>query len=153
MTVTRRGLTMPKNRYQSMSIKAGVLAGATYPEETHKMADGTVVKDARAGLPVAMIAMALNYGTSKIPARPFMEKTIADRKAEWIKGLTVMMTMGYSAETAMGQIGVAMRDDIQTTISEWPADNSESWAAKKGFNHGLIWTSHLLKSIEWELIK
>lgn len=155
MSVTRRGLTLPKDRYKSMSIKAGVLAGATYPDESgKKLADGTILtKDPRAGLPVAVIAMALNYGTSKLPARPFMEKTIADRKAEWTKGLTVMMTMGYSAETAMGQIGQAMKDDIKSTISEWPADNSAAWVAKKGFDHGLVWTSHLLNSVEWELVK
>lgn len=155
MSVTRRGLTLPKNRYQSMSVKAGVLAGATYPDESgKKLADGTILtKDPRAGMPVAAIAMALNYGTSKVPARPFMEKTIADRKAEWTKGLTVMMTMGYSAEIAMGQIGQAMKDDIKSTISEWPADNSDAWAAKKRFNHGLIWTSHLLNSVEWELVQ
>ena len=155
MSVTRRGLTLPKDRYRSMSVKAGVLAGATYPDESgKKLADGTILKkDPRAGLPVAMIAMALNYGTSKVPPRPFMEKTIADRSAEWIKGLTVMMTMGYDAEVAMGQIGQAMKDDIKTTISEWPADNSDAWVAKKGFSHGLIWTSHLLNSIESELSK
>lgn len=155
MSVTRRGLTLPKDRYKSMSIKAGVLAGATYPDESgKKLADGSILtKDPRAGLPVAMIAMALNYGTSKVPARPFMEKTITDRSAEWIKGLTVMMTMGYDAEVAMGQIGQAMKDDIKTTISEWPADNSAAWVAKKGFDRGLVWTSHLLNSVEWELVK
>lgn len=155
MSVTRRGLTLPKNRYQSMSVKAGVLAGATYPDESgKKLADGTILtKDPRAGMPVAAIAMALNYGDRQNHPRPFMEKTIADRKAEWTKGLTVMMTMGYSAETAMGQIGQAMKDDIKTTISEWPADNSADWVTKKGFSHGLIWTSHLLNSVEWELVK
>lgn len=147
MSVTRRGLKLPE--YESMSVKAGILEGATYPAQTIKNAStGKEMPDPRAGMHVATIAAALNYGTSKIPPRPFMDQTVAREKKAWTDGLVKLVRGGMPIATALTTIGQVMKEDIQTTINDWPADNSEQWAAFKGFSKGLTFTGHLLNSVE-----
>lgn len=153
MSVTRRGLKMPPQRLPTGTVKAGVLAHSTYPE-------GEVYTDARTGEPVelnrggvkvASIAAALNYGTPNTPARPFMQGAIAPNKRAWADAVVKIAVSGGTTFQALGTAGQMMRDDIQGSISRWPADNSKKWAAFKGFNHGLVLTSRLLNSIEAEL--
>lgn len=154
MTVTRRGLQMPDRDMSSATVKAGVLAGATYPADTIKDArTGKEYPDPRAGLPVASIAVALEYGHGQHHPRPFMQKTVAERRKEWTEGVVKLVQSGQSPERAVGIIGQVMKEDILKTITDWPADNSKEWAATKGFNHGLIQTSHLLKSIDSEVVQ
>lgn len=152
-TVERRGLVLDKRKWESASVKAGVLAGATYPEETITPADGgKPYPDPRAGMPVAVIAAALHYGsgTQRI-ARPFISQTVAEKKADWTRGLTTLLHSGASVEQALGMAGQAMKDAIKETVDTWPDDNSEKWKAVKGFGHGLLFTSHLLNSIDFEV--
>ncbi len=150
MSVTRRS-TPAKRRFESMSVKAGVLAGATYPADQYKNhATGEMVNDPRAGMPVAVIAAALEYGTGQRLARPFMHLTALEQRKSWAKDLRTLIKSGVSVPGAFAAVGQIMKEDIQHTISTWPGDNSEAWAAVKAFNHGLIQTSHLLKSIEFE---
>jgi len=153
MTVTRRGLKLPESLdYQSMGVKAGVLENATYPPLMVRNAKtGAEFPDPRAGMHVATIAAALEYGTSKAPARPFMQTTVAQHKDEWVDGMVKLLTSGMPLVEALMTIGQVMKEDIQQTINSWPADNSKEWAEVKGFSKGLIWTSHLLKSIESEV--
>ena len=66
MTVTRRGLRMPDRDMSSATVKAGVLAGATYPADTIRDArTGREYPDPRAGMPVASIAAALSPSGAK----------------------------------------------------------------------------------------
>lgn len=154
MTVTRRGLRMPDRDMSSATVKAGVLAGATYPADTIKDArTGKEYPDPRAGLPVASIAAALEYGHGQNHPRPFMQQTIAERRKEWTEGVVKLAQAGHPPEQIVGVIGQVMKEDIKKTITDWPADNSPEWAAVKGFSHGLIFTSHLLNSIESQVVE
>jgi hypothetical protein len=154
MTVTRRGLRMPDRFANSVTVKAGVLAGATYPADMIRDArTGREYPDPRAGMPVASIAAALEYGHGQNHPRPFMQQTVAQRKGEWADGVVKLVASGQTLEQAAATIGQAMKDDIKLTITEWPADNSEAWAEVKGFNKGLVQTSHLLNSIESEVVE
>lgn len=131
------------------SVKAGVLAGATYPETTYTdQRTGRQVRDARGGMPVAAIAQALEFGHGQNHPRPFMQSTFATNGKGWARGLTTLLKAGAEPLTAMRTIGVRMAEDIQQTIRDWPADNSEDWAAVKAFNHGLVFTGHLTNSID-----
>lgn len=153
MTVTRRGLRMPDRDMSSAVVKAGVLAGATYPADMIKDArTGKSYPDPRAGLPVASIAAALEYGHGQNHPRPFMQQTVAQRRKEWTEGVVKLVESGQSPAQAVGIIGQVMKEDIQKTITDWPADNSPEWAATKGYNKGLVFTSHLLKSIDSEVV-
>lgn len=153
MTVTRRGTRIP-DTYETMAVKAGILEGATYPAQTIKDAStGKEMPDPRAGMHVATIATALEYGTSQNHPRPFMQDTVAREKKAWTEGIVKLVRGGMSVETALTTIGQVMKEDIQTTINDWPADNSERWAAFKGFNKGLTFTGHLLNSVESAVVK
>lgn len=151
-TVARRGVRIPddiRQQFQPGSVKAGVLAGATYPEDTYtNAATGEQVRDARGGMPVAVIAQALEFGNGQNHPRPFMQTTFAAQNRAWARGLTQMLRAGAAADTALRTIGLRMAEDIQQTIRDWPADNSPEWAAVKGFNHGLVMTNHLTNSID-----
>ena len=154
MSVTRRGLKMPPPRFVSGAVKAGVLENATYPADMIKNAKtGETYPDPRAGMHVATIAAALEYGHGQNHPRPFMQQTVAEQKTAWTKAVVTLFKQGMAGEQVLMTVGQVMKDDIQQTITDWPADNAPSWAEVKGFNHGLIQTSHLLKSIESEVVE
>lgn len=154
MSVTRRGLKLPARKWEDMSVKAGVLENATYPNETLTDAKtGRTYQDPRAGMHVATIAAALEYGHSQNHPRPFMQQTFAQQNKAWAKAVVTLIVQGQNVDAALLTVGQVMKEDIQGTINDWPADNSPRWAETKGFNKGLIQTSHLLKSIEAEVVK
>lgn len=147
MTVTRRGLrNLPE--YETMSVKAGILEGATYPAQTIKnAATGETKEDPRAGMHVATIAAALEYGVNQNHPRPFMQNTAATQRTAWADAVVKLVQGGATVQAALDTVGQIMKEDIQTTINDWPADNAPEWAAFKGFSKGLIFTSHLLNSV------
>lgn len=151
-TVRRSGVKIPghlREQFVPASVKAGVLAGATYPHDTYTdQRTGQQVKDARGGMPVAAIAQALEYGHGQNHPRPFTQSTFAANNLAWSRGLTQMIKAGAAADTALRTIGLRMAEDLQQTIRDWPADNSEDWAAVKGFSKGLVFTGHLTNSID-----
>jgi len=153
----RSGVKIPDNvkaLFQPASVKAGVLAGATYPETTYTdQKTGKEVRDARGGMPVAAIAQALEYGHGQNHPRPFMQETFAENNRAWARGLVKMISSGADPLTALRTIGLRMGEDIQQTIRDWPADNSPDWASVKGFNHGLIQTGHLTNSIDSAVVQ
>lgn len=155
MSVTRKGLDRSVfGRYKTLEVKAGILADATYPADVLTDArTGEKVPDRREGMKVATIAAALNYGFGKVPPRPFMNVTVAREKATWAKAVVTLVMQSRDPVRTLLTVGQVMKEDIQTTISEWPTDNSVDWAAFKGFNKGLILTSHLLKSVDSELVE
>jgi len=157
VSVSRRGLKLPAhlvNQLQPGSVKAGVLSGATYPADMLTDArTGKQVPDKRAGMPVAWIAAALEYGTNQNHPRPFMQNTVANHGKEWSAALVALLKQGQSAPEALATVGQIMKEDIQATILDWPADNSDEWAAFKGFSKGLTLTGHLEKSIDSEIDK
>ena len=150
----RVAATLRKLALKYGTVKAGVLEAATYPDEPYTDArTGKQHPDPRAGMHVATIAAALEYGNGQNHPRPFMQQTIAAQRVEWAQKLVKLLMGGMPSAQALMTVGQVMKEDIQQTITDWPADNSPEWAAVKGFSHGLIWTSHLLKSIESEIEK
>lgn len=153
MSVKRRGLDRAKIKvYPSTTVKAGVLAGATYPAAMIKNAKtGATRPDPRAGMAVATIAAALEYGHSTAPPRPFMQTAVAKERTHWVADMRKLLVSGATPNETLSTVGLVMKEDIKQAIADWPADNSEEWAAVKGFNHGLIQTGHLMSSIESEI--
>lgn len=149
MSVTRRGLKMPLRQWFNASVKAGVLENATYPADMIKNAEtGEEHPDPRAGMKVATLAAALHYGVDQNHPRPFLQQTFNERKREWSAATVNLFLAGMPVQDAMMTMGQVMKEDIMKTISDWPADNSESWARFKGFNAGLKLTGHLMKSVD-----
>jgi len=77
-----------------------------------------------------------------------MQQTVVAHKSEWTDGVVKLVRGGMPVEEALTAIGHVMEEDIQQTINDWPADNSESWAAFKGFNAGLRFTGEMLNSVK-----
>lgn len=152
MSVARRGLKMPSRQWTNTTVKAGVLENATYPADMIRNAEtGAEYPDPRAGMKVASIAAALHYGVGQNHPRPFIQQTVAQRKTEWRDAVVKLFVNGVPVRDAMMTVGQIMKEDIKKTISDWPADNAESWARVKGFNAGLRFTGHLLNSVESEV--
>lgn len=152
MSVTRRGVDRSLfQKYSSVTVKAGVLAGATYPaDELVDARTGATVPDNRAGMPVAVIAHALHYGNGQNHPRPFLAQAVARHRRAWSAAFVQLAAQSQEPRRAAQLVGQVMKEDIQQEIQSWPADNAPSWAAFKGFNHGLVLTGHLTRSIEFE---
>lgn len=149
MSVFRRGTKLPPP-IPSIEIKVGILEGATYaPRSLVNAKTKAKYIDPRAGLPVALIAAWLEFGAAKMPARPFLQTTVSEKRNEWIESVGNLIKQGLPPVAVAALIGQVMKEDIQFTINEWPADNSQAWAESKGFNKGLIFTSQLLNSIDY----
>lgn len=155
MSVSRRGLRLPSHMadlFQPGSVRAGVLSGATYPADIlTNAATGEKMPDPRAGMPVALIAAALEYGEGQNHARPFMATTFGKQSATWSQSFVTLLKHGTGAKKALATVGQTMQEDIQATVLDWPADNAPSWVDFKGFNHGLVLTGHLSRSINSEV--
>ena len=85
-------------------------------------------------MPVAMYAMANEYGTNKIPSRPFMRTAFAECSKDWAKIYTNALSLGYSQDEANILIGSQMVQDIQKSIKgafgAW-VPNSQSTIKRK----------------------
>lgn len=155
MSVERRGVRIPSNvkrLFESGSVRAGVLSGATYPADILTNAKtGEQIPDAREGMPVAAIAMALEYGHGQAIPRPFMQTAVNKHGKEWTALLVGAIKTGSTVDDALLTTGHIMAEDISNTILDWPEDNSVEWAEFKGFNHGLMLHGTLSRSINTAL--
>lgn len=122
-------------------MRVGFLEDATYPD----------------GQPVAQVAAHLNYGTSKMPPRPFFRQFIAQNKDGWGKKLgNVLAAAGYDTTLALGRMGYGMKGQLQETIIAFnnPPDSKETLARKKskfGEDSTLIDTAHMLNSVDFDV--
>jgi len=124
-----------------VELRVGFLEDADYPADTKGKS-----------LKVAQVAFWNEFGTVRAPARPFMRQTIAKESPYWGSDLAgALKAVAYDARRALLILGSAIKDQIQTTIQRWPADNAKSTADRKGFNHGLVDTEHMQRSVDYEL--
>lgn len=122
------------------ALVVGFLSTATYPDGTR----------------VAAVAAYNEYGTAKIPARPFMQTTVKMRKKKWAQWVAKKMKKGRmdadSTIKVMKQLGIIIQGDLQHTIRSYKfTPLAPSTVAGKGFEKTLIDTGTMLKSIDWEL--
>lgn len=134
-------------RNARLEAVAGVLRGATNSDT---------------GESVAAYGMALEYGTSKMPARPFLRQTVEDHKKEWSEQLAMGVKSGgiRRAEEVLGVVGRVMRADIIATIKRGDfaplsPETIEDKERKRRENPAapLIDTTSLIRSISSEVRK
>lgn len=134
-------------RKGKLEVVAGVLGGATNSDT---------------GESVAAYGMALEYGTSKMPARPFLRQTVEGHKKEWSEHLAIgVKRRGLRrAEEVLGVVGRVMRADIIATIKRGDFEplSPETIEAKKRKRRAnpaalLIDTTSLIRSISSEVRK
>ena len=102
-------------------VEVGFIDRATYPD----------------GTPVALVAAANEFGTAKIPPRPFFRNMIRENSSKWPVNLkTALKETGYDAATSLGQLGKEIEDELQDSIrSNTPPPNSESTLKSKAKRH------------------
>lgn len=121
-------------------VRVGFLEGSTYPD----------------GTPVAMIAAIQNFGAPAmgIPPRPFFSNMIAAKSANWGPSLArILQNTGYDVPKSLGQLGKGIAGQLRQSI----VDTNEpplapATIAAKGFEKPLVDTSHMLNSIDAEVI-
>ena len=102
-------------------------------------ADGTLV---------ALVAALNNYGTGRIPPRPFFNLAIDKNKKKWPHNLGVALARyDFDAAKALALLGQEVVEEIQQEIRDmFDPPNAPSTIARKGFDKPLIETSTMLKS-------
>lgn len=114
------------------------------------------------GEPVAPYAAANEFGTSRIPARPFLRSTIDAKGNEWADYLGKAIRARVPLKTALELTGEKMKSDVKATIAGNMAPaNAPSTIRRKlrqedeggGMMHSgtLIETGSLLRSIDYEV--
>lgn len=109
------------------------------------------------GADLAEIAAYNEYGTSDMPARPFMQQSWENHEAELkqvCQQANNIIAKGGSAEEACKVIGVAGVGFIQQEIVEGQFEpNAASTIAKKGSAQPLIDTGHMRQSVKYVVKK
>lgn len=71
------------------------------------------------GTQVAMVALWQNFGTSKIPPRPFFSDMIESKQKEWGPALGLELAAnGYDAHAALDKVGDGMAGQLVQSIQE-----------------------------------
>lgn len=131
-------------------LHVGILSGATYQGEGDA---------GQAGKKVAEVAYWNEYGTQKIPARPFFRNTIEEKKEEWVQAVASEVKRGQSIENALTAAGDNITADIADTIKQGiePALSETTLANRKKKGHTsttpLMDSMTLIKTIDFEVIK
>ena len=120
-------------------VRVGFLADATYPD----------------GKPVALIAAILNWGAPSrgILGWPFFSDMIQKRQREWGPAIgNLLVKNGYDALRTLQLTGEAVAGQLRTSIVETnDPPLAPSTIARKGFAKPLVWTGHMLNSVDYEV--
>jgi len=102
---------------------------------------------------VAAYALANEFGTSKIPSRPWFRNTIDANRPKYVKMMRAAgLRVGKKLALADALIPVAneMRNDLIKAIQSWRSPpNSPRTVAKKGFNAPLVMTGQMQRVLTW----
>jgi hypothetical protein len=112
------------------------------------------------GVLIVDYAVFNEFGTSKIPARPFMRRTADQSRqflAPFVSALTQRMIQNnLSVSQVMNQLGLFYQDKIRNTIRSsptWAVPNAPSTIKKKGSSVPLIDTGAMLGAVDYQRTK
>lgn len=105
------------------------------------------------GLANAQKAFWNEFGTVRIPARPFFRTTIARESPTWgAKLAAALKATNYDGEKALALLGQSMRDDVESSIAQWDSPgNAESTIARKGFDDPLIEKGDMQRAVDYKV--
>lgn len=120
-------------------VRAGFLEGAPGYED---------------GQTPAQVAFLNEFGTSRIPARPFFSTMVREESPGWGQLLgRFLKASDYDGGVALGKMGQRIKERVQASIvsGKWAA-NAESTIARKGSGKTtLIDTRHMRDSVDFEV--
>lgn len=104
------------------------------------------------GTPVAYVAAIQEFGTDRIPARPFMRPAVADHGGEWIdlmaRGAKAAVDGRYTPEQVLEAVTLQAAGDVAKKISAVTAPPlSPVTVKRKGFDKPLVDTGQMLQSV------
>lgn len=114
-----------------VKARVGIVDSATYPD----------------GESVAFVGYVNEYGTDKIPSRPFFRAAIAKNRDELGPMLVKFIGQGKSADEAMRLVCEHMVDELKESVITWEdPPNAASTIRQKGFNAPLRGVDRLLRN-------
>lgn len=104
------------------------------------------------GTPVAYVAAIHEFGTTTIPARPFMRPTLTEKRPAWMKllenGAREVLRGNQSASAVLELVALKAAGDIRKTIASITSPPlSPITVARKGNSKPLIDTGQMFQSI------
>ena len=144
---------------QSLHVKVGYQQGKKHyppkPKTVRKNADGEAeVSGSSTPIDVCEIAATNEFGTDKIPSRPFMRQTADHKEGElkkFMEDRAVEAVHGrITAEEAFTKIGVKTKGAIQQQIrdGEFVPDSPQT-IRRKGSDKPLIDTGRMRQSVDF----
>lgn len=114
------------------TLRVGFFAGATYPS----------------GKQVALIAALNEFGTARMPARPFMRNMIREKSAGWPRAIAANLVANhYDPVETLNDVGDAIVGQLQMSIRNFDSvPLAPSTIARKGHDKQLIESSLMLNS-------
>lgn len=105
---------------RDLQLRVGVLEGATHTDAKGR------------SIPVAEYAMHNEYGTRRIPSRPFLRTSLDIYGEAWAAELSDLISEGVDPEDALERVGAMAQADIRRVIEEWATPpNKESTIRRK----------------------
>ena len=130
---------------RDLRLKIGVLEGATHT---------TGGRNARA-IAVAEYAMYNEYGTLRIPSRPFLRFALDSfGEAAWLPELADLLREGVEPEAALARVGAQAQADVRRVIEAWaePPNSPATIARKRSKrDNPLVDSGDLLDAIDFEI--
>lgn len=116
--------------------KTGWFESAHYPE----------------GTPVAHVATVHEFGTDRIPARPFMRPAVAEHGQEWLdlmaQGATAALEGRFSPEQVLEAVAIQAAGDVAKQITKLTGPPlSPETIKRKGFETLLVDTGQMIQSV------
>lgn len=106
------------------------------------------------GASVASVAFWNEYGTCRIPPRPFFRVAIEKNQKKWREVLANSIKQSGNAEDALGAMGAIAKGDIQQSITSLRTPpNAISTILKKESSNPLIDTGMMRRSVAYRIIK
>ena len=129
----KKGNAIPA--YNTSRLRVGFIDSATYPD----------------GQNVASVAFWNEYGTARIPPRPFMRTTIAQNRENWVEMVRKLVPV-HGADLSLLKLGEEMQGKLVFSILNWvEPPNAPYTIKKKGFNKPLVEQGIMSRSISYEL--
>jgi hypothetical protein len=130
-------LEMARQVSKPATLRVGFLENSSYPD----------------GKKVALIAAFQEFGTARIPTRPFMRNMIAEKSPGWPAAVAANLKANdYDATRALHDVGEAIKGQLQQAIRDFVGTPlSPATIARKGHGKELIDTGHLLASVDFEV--
>lgn len=120
-------------------LNVGFLAKATYPN----------------GLNVAQNAFWQNFGTKRMPARPFFTAAVEEHSPEWPGQMAkIAKATGYDSDKTLGLMGELIKGQVVASIVAWSEPPlAPSTVERKGFDKPLIDSGVMQRSVDYEVVK